>query len=322
MRKMSVAYAPASVANVIVGFDILGFSVPILYDKVKVTKIENGVQINSITGIVEDIPIDPKRNTAGYALMKMIEGEKLPFGISLDIEKGIPLRSGLGGSAASAVAAVVAANGLLDNPLSNSKLFRYALYGESVASGSFHGDNVGASLYGGLIACIRKGEGEDVKDFEILKLPIPEFVYCVIIHPHFELETKMAREIIKPTVPLESYVKQTMFLTSFIVGCFNQDAPSIRKSMKDIIIEPQRSGLIPEFARIKEIAKENNVLGFSISGAGPTMFAWCSSKDEAENLQNSISNKMSEFSHKMDIWISQIDTQGAFIKGDEITEIH
>lgn len=317
MVQFAIAYAPASVANVIVGFDVLGFSIPILYDKVTAKKIENGVRISKITGVVTNLPLDPEENTAGYAVKKMIEGEKLPFGISLEIEKGIPLGSGLGGSAASAVAAVVAVNHLLDIPLPKSKLLEYALYGESVASGSFHGDNIGASLYGGLIACIRKDKGDDVKDFEILEIPIPKFVYCVIIHPQFELETKMAREIIQPTIPIQSYVKQTMFLTSFLVGCYNQDSSLIKSSLKDIIIEPQRSKLIPEFSEIKKIIENNNALGFSISGAGPSMFAWCSSMEEAEKIQRSVFDAAPEFSHKLDIWVTQMDSNGAYIAEDD-----
>ncbi|OLS22547.1 MAG: Homoserine kinase [Candidatus Heimdallarchaeota archaeon LC_2] len=316
MIDEAIAYAPASVANVIVGFDVLGFSIPILYDKVTAKKIENGVVINSISGVVTKLPFQPEENTAGYAIIKMIEGENLRFGISLDIEKGIPLGSGLGGSAASAVAAVVAVNHLLENPLPKSKLLEYAIFGESVASGSFHGDNVGASLFGGLIACIRKENGDVVSDFEILQLPIPDFVYCLIIHPHFELKTKMAREIVKPMITMQSYVKQTMFLTSFLVGCYNQDSKIIQSSLKDIIIEPQRSKLIPDFTKIKKIVQQFEILGFSISGAGPSMFAWCSSKNEAEKIQNGIYSSMNEFSHKLDVWITQIDSKGAYIIED------
>ncbi|MFV2016450.1 MAG: homoserine kinase, partial [Candidatus Heimdallarchaeota archaeon] len=150
MEAEITARAPASVANVIVGFDILGFSVPIMYDEVKVRRIDEGIRIKSISGVTTQIPKNPIDNTAGFALLKMIEDENLDFGFEIEIQKGIPLGSGLGGSAASAVAAVVAANGLLKHELTKSKLFQYAIQGESVASGNFHGDNIGACLYGGL----------------------------------------------------------------------------------------------------------------------------------------------------------------------------
>lgn len=315
MQRVSIAYAPASIANVAVGFDILGFSVPILYDRVIATRSKYGVQISDITGIVDNLPNDPMKNTAGFALVKMIENEDIPHGISIKIDKGIPLGSGLGGSAASAVAAVVAANNLLDNPLSKSNLFKYAMYGESIASGSFHGDNVGASLYGGLIACIQQDNtGIEINDFKILKLPTPKFVYCVLIHPHLQLETKMARDIINPVVSLKSYVKQSMFLTSFLVGCYNQDSDIIRSSLNDIIIEPQRIKLIPNFDKLKNIALENNALGFSISGAGPSMFSWCETKRDALKIKEGIIGLMDEFTIELDIWVTQIDIRGAFLK--------
>ena len=115
---------------------------------------------------------------------------------------------------------------------------------------------------------------------------------------------------------MQSYVKQSMYLTSFLVGCYNQDSLLIKSALKDIIIEPQRSKLIPDFEKIKKLAQQNNVLGFSISGAGPSMFAWCSSIDDAEKIENSITNSVDNFSHKMDVWITKIDSRGAYIMED------
>ncbi|MCE7734611.1 MAG: homoserine kinase, partial [Candidatus Heimdallarchaeota archaeon] len=230
MEREVIARAPASVANVIVGFDLLGFSIPIMYDEVKIRKIEKGVTIKSITGVTTQIPTSAPDNTAGFALLKMIEDQNLDYGFEIDITKGIPLGSGLGGSAASAVAAVVAANELLDQKLSKSKLFQYAIQGESVASGNFHGDNIGASLFGGLIGCINKGDINDYQQMEITSIPIPEQIRVVIAYPNFVMKTKEAREIIKPTVSLHNYVKQSMNLASFIIGCFKEDVNIFKSS--------------------------------------------------------------------------------------------
>ena len=313
MEHEVTARAPASVANVIVGFDLLGFSIPIMYDEVKVRKIKNGVKIKSISGVTTQIPRTAPENTAGFALLKMIEDENLDFGFEIEIFKGIPLGSGLGGSAASAVAAVVAANELLDTKLPKSKLFQYAIQGESVASGNFHGDNIGASLYGGLIGCINKGDISDYRKMEITSIPIPDTIHIVIAYPNFVLKTKNAREIINPSVALHDYVKQSMNLASFIIGCFKEDVDIFKSSLEDIIIEPQRSQLIPEFNTLKRIAMENKAIGFSISGAGPTMFAFCESQDQASVINSKFNEIKPELDHKLDTWVTKIDFKGAYV---------
>ncbi len=317
MDREVIARAPASVANVIVGFDLLGFSIPIMYDEVKIRKIDRGVRINSIHGVTTQIPRHAPDNTAGFALLKMIETENLDFGFEIDILKGIPLGSGLGGSAASAVAAVVAANELLEQKLPKSKLFQYAIQGESVASGNFHGDNIGASLYGGLIGCINKGDINDFRKMEITSIPFPDTIRVVVAHPNFVLKTKEAREIIKPTVSLQDYVKQSMNLASFIIGCFKDDINIFKSSLEDIIIEPQRSQLILEFKTLKGIAMDNQAIGFSISGAGPTMFALCESLDQATAINSKFKDDKLNLEHKLDTWVTEIDRKGAYVVEDE-----
>lgn len=298
------SFAPASVANVAIGFDMLGFSIADLGDIISATKVDSGIKITSIEGN-ETIPLEIKNNTAGVALLKFMEYEQLDFGIEMQIKKGIPLGSGLGGSAASAVAAVCAGNALLKNPLKKEKLFKYALYGEQVASGSMHGDNVAASLFGGLTACINPND--EIDDFDIINLPIPDWD-IMLIHPELVINTRDARSIILKDVPLQSHVKNSMRLTKFISALY--EGKEISGIIKDTIIEPQRAKLIPGFDRIKKLAEQAGLHAFSISGAGPSMFA-ISPREELQDFKESLETLSLPW--KYQVWISRIDTKGAHI---------
>lgn len=300
------AFAPASVANVVVGFDILGFAIPIIGDTVVLKKIDNGVHIESISR-VDDIPSDPIKNTAGFALIKLIQGEKLDFGFSIQIEKGIPLGSGLGGSAASAVAAVVAANEFLNPKLSRAELLKYAIYGESVASGTIHGDNVAASLFGGLTLCTKFGE--NIEDYQVTSLPIP-LVYLAIIHPNIVIKTEYARGVLNSTIELKEHTDLSMRLAKFISMCYSKEG-DFSQVLRDEVIEPQRIHLIPEYQQLKKIAMKNGAEAFSISGAGPTVFAWCRTDEISKNVSKSWEGL--ELPYQIDVWTCQIDKRGARI---------
>jgi homoserine kinase len=234
VKTTATAFAPATVANVGVGFDILGFAVDGIGDRVTVTRTDAlGVTIEGIAGIAgaAGIPSAPEKNTAGMPLVRLLEEFKPGFGFTVKIEKGIPLGSGMGGSAASAVGAALAANALLPNPLPIDKLLRFALEGEAVASGAKHADNVAPCLFGGLTLT---GPGEDP---EVARIPYP---------------------------------------AAFIAGCCTNDFGLIKRGLDDVLIEPQRARLIPGFASVKQAALMSGtkeVLGCSISGAGPSLFA-------------------------------------------------
>ncbi len=267
--QRATAFAPASVGNVAIGFDIMGFSVDALGDRVTVTRrAEPGVRITAIRGVAADLPLDPARNTAGRALLAMQEALKPGFGFEMQIEKGIPLGSGLGGSAASAVAAVVAANALLSEPRTQLELLKYAMQGEAVASGSLHVDNIAPSLFGGLVLTV------GIDHPRVKQIPVPAGIASVIVHPHMFLSTKQARAILKGTVELSDFVWQTANLAGFISGCYTDDLDMIRASFEDVVIEPQRAALIPGFPEVRRGAMDAGALGCSISGAGPAMFAW------------------------------------------------
>ncbi len=301
----ATAFAPASVGNVAIGFDILGFAVDALGDRVTVSRrAAPGVEITRVHGIAGELPTDPQRNTAGQALLALAEALKPPFGFSMEIDKGIPLGSGLGGSAASAVGAVVAANALLPQPCSKLELLKFAMQGEAVASGSLHVDNIAPSLFGGLVLTV------GIDHPRVKQIPIPPGVRAVILHPHMFLSTRQARAILKRTVDLSDFVWQTANLAGFISGCYTNDLDMIRASLEDVVIEPQRQALIPGFHDVRRAAMEAGALGCSISGAGPTMFAWARESD-APAVRDAMRNQFQQRSIEVDQWIVEVESDGA-----------
>jgi homoserine kinase len=304
-RTSATAFAPASIGNVAVGFDILGQAVAALGDRVRAVRCaERGVVIRSITGVVQDLPLAAEKNTAGMAALAMQRELDLPFGFELYIEKGIPLGSGLGGSAASAVAAVVAAAALVDQPLERTRLLKFAMQGEAVASGSVHVDNIAPSLFGGLVLTV------GIDHPRTKQIPVPPAVRCVLVHPHMFLSTREARRILRKSVDLSDVVWQTANLAGFISGCYTNDLEMIRDSFEDVIIEPQRAQLIPGFKAVKQAAMSNGALGCSISGAGPTVFAWCE-EPYAEGIRTTMVEAFAEHNLASDHWVSSIDADGA-----------
>lgn len=305
MRQSATAFAPASIGNVAVGFDVLGHSFQTIGDRVSAKRVaEPGVRIVSISGTVSDLPKEPERNTAGMAVLSMVRDLKLDFGIELSIEKGIPLGSGLGGSAASAVAGVVAANALLPTSLSKIELLKFAMKGEAVASGSVHVDNIAPSLYGGLVLTV------GIDNPNVKQIPVPAGVRCVLVHPHMMLSTRAAREILNRSIDLSNVIWQSANLAGFLTGCFTGDLQLMRESLEDVIIEPQRQVLIPGFQAVKAGAMKNGAIGCSISGAGPTIFAWCEQQD-AERIRDAMVAGFTSHQLASDAWISTLDAAGA-----------
>ncbi len=305
--QKATAFAPASVANVATGFDILGFAVNALGDHITVTRSPTpGVRITGSSGVVSDIPREPERNTAGRALQALNTAVKPPFGFDMHIHKGIPLGSGLGGSASSAVGAVVAANALLDQPLQKLELLKFAMQGEAVASGSVHADNISPSLFGGLVLTV------GIDNPRVKPVPVPKGIQAVIVHPHMFLSTKQARAILKREVTMSDFVWQTANLAGFIAGCFTSDFELIREGLNDVVIEPQRRQLIPGFLAVRSAAMAAGALGCSISGAGPSMFAWALAP-QAEAVRNAMVEEFGRNGAEVDHWIVEVDSPGARI---------
>jgi homoserine kinase len=306
-RERATAFAPASAANVAIGFDILGFSVDVLGDQVTVKRTARpGVLISGSAGVVKDIPHDPEKNTAGRALLAMQEALQPGYGFDAFITKGIPLGSGLGGSAASAVAAVVAANALLDKPLTKIELLQFAMQGEKVSSGSLHVDNISPSLFGGLVLTV------GIDHPRVKQIPVPDGIRAVLVHPHLFLSTKQARGILKREVTMSDFIWQTANLAGFISGCYTNDLDMIRASFEDVVIEKQRSQLIPGFDNVRKGAIEAGALGCTISGAGPTMFAWALESD-AEKVRAAMVSAFGAANMKVDHWVVPITTAGAHV---------
>jgi homoserine kinase len=273
-HKQATAFSPASVGNIGVGFDILGHTIVGPGDRATVRRIEaHEVRIAAIHNCVVELPMEAARNTAGAALIALRDALRLPYGFEIELHKGIAFGSGMGGSAASCVAALVAANALLDVQLSPQQLYPYALAGEAVASGGYHGDNVGAMLLGGIALATAD---------RLVRVPVPAAWHCVLVHPDATLETRRAREALRGSYALTEFVAQSANLALVLSGCHMGDAALVRAGLRDVLVEPRRAALIPGFLRVKQAALDHKALGASISGAGPSVFAWFDSLVAAE----------------------------------------
>ena len=305
MIRQATAFAPASVGNVAIGFDILGFAIDAIGDRITVTRsVEPGVRITGCSGLLDDLPREPEKNTAGRALQALAVASRADCGFDLHIEKGIPLASGLGGSAASAVAAVVAANALLEQPFEKLDLLKFAMQGEAVASGSLHVDNIAPSLFGGLVLTV------GIDNPRVKKIPVPPGIFAVIAHPHMFVSTRAARAILKHEVGMADFVWQTANLAGFISGCYTNDFDLIREGLNDVVIEPQRRQLIPGFSAVRSSALEAGALGCSISGAGPTLFAWALA-EHAEPVRQAMVDEFARHGVETDHWVVAVESEGA-----------
>ncbi|MDQ3804816.1 MAG: homoserine kinase [Acidobacteriota bacterium] len=311
MRR-ATAFAPATVANVAVGFDILGYAVGAAGDEVTVSaSARAGVRLEEITdatGTLPEgaLPTDAAKNTATVGLVKLCEDLGAGVGFDVSVRKGIALGSGMGGSAASAVAALVAANALLERPPPKESLLRYALLAEGVASGAAHPDNVTPCLFGGLtLVC-------STDPLRHVQLPVPDGLLTVLVHPRVRLDTREARAALRPSVPLADHVRQSANLGGFVAGCFSNDLNLIKSSFTDVVVEPQRAALIPGFPRVKAAALAEGAVGVSISGSGPSVFAWADSERSAERVRAAMVKAFrSEGVAEVDSWVAPVSREGA-----------
>jgi len=298
-------FAPATVANVSCGFDVLGFAVNRPGDEVEIrVSPKKGVVIKKITGDQGKLSLDPMQNTAGIAIVKFLEAMKIDKGVEVVLHKKMPLGSGLGSSAASAAAGAFAVNALFGKPLKNEDLVPFALEGERIACGSAHADNVGPALLGGFVLI------RSYNPLDIVKIPTPVSLYATIIHPHIEIRTKDARQLLKKQILLEDAVKQWGNVGGLIAGLMQSDYDLIGRSMHDAIVEPIRSLLIPGFADIQKAAVEAGALGSGISGSGPSIFALSSSASAAEAAGESMKNVFKKLNIDSDLYVSKINHKG------------
>ena len=265
----AVASAPASIGNVGVGFDILGQAFDALRDTVTATlEDQPGVRLGEVTGRVSSLPASPRANSALAAAAAVLEAAGNPFGMRLSIDKGVPLSAGMGGSGASAVAGAAAANALLGQPFALAELLPFALEGERVAADPPHWDNVMASLLGGLVLAAREDPPL------VRRLPAPAGVVAIVLHPAVTIETRVARTLLAPQVPLRLAVEHSRRVAAFVAGCATGDLGLVRAGLEDLLVEPQREHLLPVLPVVRRAAVEAGALGCSFSGSGPSVFAW------------------------------------------------
>jgi homoserine kinase len=301
-------FAPATVANVSCGFDILGFALNNPGDEILLRKNNSGmVKIIEITGDGGKLPYEPEKNSASAVISNFLQHLNLDIGVDLHLHKRMPLGSGLGSSAASSVAAAYAINAMLGNPMKISKVLKFAMFGELVACGSEHADNVAPALYGGFVL-IRSYDPLDV-----IKLPAPEDLYASVIHPQIEIKTKDARDILKKEIQLKNAIKQWGNVGGLISGLYESDYELIGRSMEDHIIEPIRSILIPGYDIVKKAAMDSGVLGCGISGSGPSVFALSKGRQIAESAGEKMKKEFKNIGIESDIYVSKVNNQGPLV---------
>jgi homoserine kinase len=310
MKEVTV-FAPATVANVAVGYDILGFAIRRPGDRIvaRRTTAHRGVRITSITGTGDKrLPPETEKNTAGVAAQRLLDHLGMSeVGIELEIHKEMPFGSGLGSSAASAAGAAVAVNELLGAPLTRESLLYFTVQGEEVADGSFHADNVAPCLVGG-ITLIRSNDSLDVHH-----LPVPASLHVAVVHPEIEVLTREARAVLSSTVELSTVIRQMGNLASTVIALYTEDLPLLGRSLRDHIIEPQRKGMIPGFDRVQRSALERGALGCSISGAGPSMFALCDGGYLAQAVGQGMQAAFREEGINSQVYVSPINQRGVQI---------
>lgn len=304
----ATAFAPATVSNVACGFDVLGFALEEPGDWVTARFIEAGVIIDDITGDNGRLPRDAARNTAGIAALALLTHVGERRGVALTIRKGLPLASGLGGSAASAAAAVVAVDALVGAGSKVETLIACALEGERFGAGSAHADNIAPSICGGFVL-VRRASPPDV-----LPLPVPRGLTAVVVHPDLEIETAKARALLGDVVPLAEAIRQWANLGALVDGLHRGDFAVISRSLEDSIAEPRRASLVPGLAMIKRAASDAGALGCSLSGSGPSLFALCQSRAAADRVAEAMRASVKiHIGGDPTVYISSLAARGAHI---------
>lgn len=302
MEEIKV-FAPATIANVSCGFDVLGLALESVGDQMLVRKSpQKGIRILKITG--QELPLEPERNVAGVAAMALLQKSGYPGGFELELHKGIKPGSGIGSSAASSAGAVWAMNELLGRPFSKLELVGFAMLGEKLASATAHADNVAPAIYGGF-TLVRSYDPLD-----IVPIPCPELLHATVIHPQLEIRTSDSRKILKSTISMQQGIQQWGNLGGLVAGLFRQDYDLIGRSLQDVIVEPIRSILIPGFDLLKASALEAGALGCGISGSGPSIFALSKGEDTAKEVARAMRETYKDVGLGFDIHVSRINPQG------------
>ncbi len=308
MEKVKITI-PATVANLVCGFDILGMALNEPHDTMELELIhEPFVRIKHTDDY--GLPEAPLQNVAGVALLALMEEYDKKIGFNVTVHKTIKPGSGLGSSAAGSAGAVVAANYLLDNYFSKEDLVRFAMNGEKLASGVKHADNIAPCIYGG-ITLIRS-----IFPLDIISIPVPA-LYVTVVHPQIEVKTADARQILRKEVQLKDAIKQWGNIAGLVTGFFKNDIALISRSLEDVIIEPVRSILIPGFEEVKKKTKEAGALGGGISGSGPSIFMLSENEVIAKQVEGEMSAIYSAMGIEYKTYITKINQGGVKMIGPE-----
>uniref|UniRef100_Q3AUA8 Homoserine kinase n=1 Tax=Chlorobium chlorochromatii (strain CaD3) TaxID=340177 RepID=Q3AUA8_CHLCH len=317
MRK-AIGFASATVGNVACGFDVLGFAITAPGDEVILTLSDTAqsdlpVSITRIEGDGGALPLDPRKNTSSFVVLKFLDyirhHKNIAFDghISLELIKHLPLSSGMGSSAASGAAALVAANALFGNPCTKMELVHFAIEGERVACGSAHADNAAPALLGNFVLI------RSYTPLDIITIPSPANLYCSLVHPHTELRTSYARSVLPTNLPLKTAIQQWGNVGALVAGLLTSDYELIGRSLVDVVAEPKRAPLIPGFVEVKKAALQAGALGCSIAGSGPSVFAFSTSEEIATRVGMAMKEAFlhSNAHLESDVWITPVCTQGA-----------
>lgn len=300
------AFAPATVANVVCGFDVFGFAVNAPGDTVYMRKSSKpGIHILAIHGDGGRLPLEADKNTAGVAVNSFLQQTSINTGIEMEIQKGLPLGSGMGSSAASSVAALVAINALTGKNLTKVELLPFAMEAERVACGSAHADNVAPALFGGFILV------RGYSPLDVVEIPFPDYLHGVLVHPDFELKTRDARNLLRQSVPLYDAVRQWGNTAGMVAGLMKGDDGLISRSMVDYVAEPVRSLLIPCYSQVKAAALAQGAIGCGISGSGPTMFAIC--RQDPSLVGKAMQQVFSDTGLSSSVYCSKLNPVGATV---------
>ncbi|MHA7131609.1 homoserine kinase [Algoriphagus namhaensis] len=305
--KRIKAFAPATVANVSCGFDILGFALDSLGDTVELLATEApGLRVKSITGDGGKLPLAADQNTCTIAIQAMLDAMGSQQGFDVHLQKGLPLGSGMGSSAASAVAALVAANELMGNPFEKKDLLPFAIEAERAACGAAHADNVAPSLLGGFVLI------RDYHPLDVIKLSVPKGLCCTLLHPNYQLNTSDSRSVLRDRIPLKDAITQSGNVAGLIAGLFLADFGLISRSLKDVIAEPYRASLLPGFDRVKTAMMQHGALGLGISGSGPTLFVLSEGPENHSKFEQEAKRIYAELGLQVDVFFSTINTRGGY----------
>jgi len=294
--------APATVSNVVCGFDCLGFALAAPHDEMTVRKVDERT-VRIINHDDYGLPTDPAKNVAGIALNALLDAVEADFGVEVEITKHIKPGSGIGSSAASACGAVVAANRLLGDRFSRADLVEFAMAGEMVASGSRHADNLAPCIYGGF-TLVRSTDPLDIVELDFPPL------FATIIHPQIEIKTSEARAMLPGHVPLKDAVRNWSNLGALVAALAKGDHALISRSLGDTIIEPVRKSLIPKFDEVKAASLAVGALGGGISGSGPSIFMLSTTNETAKSVEEAMSDVYSATTIEFNTYVSDIRPEG------------